>query len=186
MAASLTTKRLLLRPLVRDDLPHVLALAGDAAVAETTYSIPHPLSAADAETWIASAASDDPLIYAIVRSEDQVFIGAIALTFDEDDKTHAELGYWIGKTHWKQGYATEAVRRLLRLAFGEMKLVSIAAEVFTGNEASMRVLAKTGFHEVGRARRFAPARGGERDVVLLAATRATFAQAALSQAVGRT
>jgi RimJ/RimL family protein N-acetyltransferase len=182
---TLTTERLILRPVARDDLPDVLALAGDAAVAETTGSIPHPLSGTDVEAWWTASSGDNPRVFAIVRAADKAFLGAITLTFSED-RTRAELGYWIGHPYWGQGYATEAVRRLLRFAFGELKLGSVEAEVFTGNDASMRVLAKTGFREVGSATRHAPVRGGDREVVLFTATRASFAQAALSQAVGRT
>lgn len=183
--AELTTERLILRPVVRGDLPHVMRLAGDAAVAETTGSIPHPLSAAKAEAWLAACARDDEKVLAIVRAADKAFLGTIALTLDESGQS-ARLGYWLGRDHWGQGYATEAVRRVLRLAFGEMKLREIQAGVFPGNAASMRVLAKTGFGEVGPAQHPAPARGGgTREVVVFVATRASFAQAALSQAVGR-
>lgn len=180
----LTTQRLILRPVAREDQAEVLALAGEAAVAETTCSIPHPLSAADVEAWIASAKEDNPLVFAITRAADKMFLGAISLTIG-DDHRHAELGYWIGTPYWRQGYATEAVRRVLRYGFGELKLAAIDAEVFVGNHASMRVLQKTGFGEVGHAERFAPAREGEREVMMFTATRASFAQAALSQAVGR-
>jgi ribosomal-protein-alanine N-acetyltransferase len=181
----LTTERLILRPVVRDDLPDVLALAGDAAVAEMTGSIRHPLSAADVQAWLEDGQRDDQNVFAIVRAADKVFLGAIGLMLAKDDRP-ANLGYWLGRAHWGQGYATEAVRRVLRLAFGEMKLREIEAGVFPGNTASMQVLAKTGFREVGPAQRPAPARGpGERDVLLFIATRASFAQAALSQAVGR-
>lgn len=181
----LTTERLVLRPVVRDDLPAVLALAGDAAVAEMTCSIPHPLSAEDAEAWLVSCTREDQRAFAIVRAADKVFLGAITLALGKDDQP-AQLGYWIGRPYWGQGYATEAVRRLLRFAFGERKLGSVEAAVFPGNDASVRVLVKTGFREVGHAKRLAPARGRERELILFVATRASFAQAALSQAVGRT
>ena len=180
--AELITQRLILRPVVRSDLPDILTLAGDAAVAEMTGGISHPLSAADVEAWLESCGSDDQH-FAMTRAADQAFLGVVGLSLPQDRQPY--LGYWLGRGHWGQGYATEAVRRVLRYAFGEMKLSEIEAGVFPGNDASVRVLTKTGFREQGRAVRPAPARGGDREVLLFVATRASFAQAALSQAVGR-
>jgi RimJ/RimL family protein N-acetyltransferase len=80
---------------------------------------------------------------------------------------------------------TEAVRRVVRHAFGDLKLTAIEAGVLPGNERSVGVLIKSGFDVEGRATRPAPARGGDREVLLFEATRASFARAALSQAVGR-
>ncbi len=181
----LTTPRLILRPVARDDLPRILALAGDAAVAEMTGAIPHPLTAADVEPRFASGQTDGHT-FAITRQDDLEFLGMVSLALAKESGRLPRLGYWIGRPYWGQGYATEAVRRVLRFAFGEMKLSEIEAGVFPGNDASMKVLTKTGFRETGRVMRPAPARGGGREVALFVATRASFAQAVLSQAVGRT
>lgn len=182
--AELTTQRLILRPVVRSDLPDILTLAGEAAVAETTAAIPHPLSEADVEEWLISTTPRDRRAYAVLRAEDQVFIGVLDLTIGGHSGP-AHIAFWIGRPYWRQGYATEAVRRLLRFLFGERKLASVNAESFPENDAAIRVLGKVGFRALNRTMRDAPGRGGKRDVVIFAATRASFAQAALSQAVGR-
>jgi [ribosomal protein S5]-alanine N-acetyltransferase len=51
------TTRLVLRPLQVDDAPAVARLAGRREIADTTISIPHPLSEAQARTWIATHAA---------------------------------------------------------------------------------------------------------------------------------
>ena len=50
----------------------------------------------------------------------------------------------------------------------------------------MRVLTKTGFNKTGTSINPAPARGGDREVVVYQVTRADFARAVLAAAVGRT
>ncbi len=183
--AELTTERLILRPVVRGDMRQFMALASVRDVAEMTLDLPHPLSKADGEGWLVASQRDDDRVFAIVRSDDKTFLGSITLTVSESGQS-AQTTFWLGRAHWGHGYATEAVRRVMLLAFGQMKLGSVKAEVLAGNEAAMRVLEKTGFREEGTAMRSLPARGkDEREVVLFTATRASFAQTVLSQAVGR-
>lgn len=186
--AELATERLVLRPVAREDIPRIVALAGDARVAERTGNVPHPLSRPQVEAWMATLtlSPDAPgeHAFAIDRKEDNEFLGVVSLVRSKDEPS-AELGYWVGVPHWGQGYASEAVRRIARAAFGEFGLKRIGAHVFTDNERSVGVLIKAGFDVEGRTTRPAPARGGDREVLVFQATRASFARAALGQAVGR-
>jgi RimJ/RimL family protein N-acetyltransferase len=61
------------------------------------------------------------------------------------NKHSCELGYWLGKKYWGKGFATEAVGRLLELGFDELNLNEIYAAYKVGNEASKKVLEKSGF-----------------------------------------
>ncbi len=181
----LATERLALRPITRLDVPLIVALAGDAEVAEQTTSIPHPLTANHVKEWLSAQMSEGELTFAIRRKADQSFIGVVGLIMGGHKS--AEIGYWIGRTFWGNGYATEAVRRVLRHGFGPpLGLRHVEASVFPDNEASMRVLDKTGFDRAGLSSNPAPARGGDRDVVVYTISRAEFARAALSAAAGRT
>ena len=84
---ALTTERLVLRPVVRDDLRDFLTLAGEAAVAEMTCSLAHPLTAADAEAWLVSCTREDQRVFAIARAADKVFLGVMTLMLGGDDRT---------------------------------------------------------------------------------------------------
>ena len=62
------------------------------------------------------------------------------------DQQHAraEMGYWIGKPYWNNGYCTEAAEAVLRYGFTELGLNRIYAHHFGRNPASGRVMEKIG------------------------------------------
>ena len=61
-----------------------------------------------------------------------------------------EVGYFLKRSAWGKGYATEVCRRLLRFAFEETPLQEVVATFEDGNEASQRVLSKAGLTSRGR------------------------------------
>jgi ribosomal-protein-alanine N-acetyltransferase len=61
----------------------------------------------------------------------------------------AEIGYSVLPQFQRQGYATEMVHGLVRWAMGQPGVVRIVAETEWANPASVRVLSKLGFAEVG-------------------------------------
>jgi RimJ/RimL family protein N-acetyltransferase/mannose-6-phosphate isomerase-like protein (cupin superfamily) len=149
---TLETARVVLRPFSAADAAEVMRLAGDRAVADTTLHIPHPYQAGMAEEWIAThqAAFDreQGVTLAITRKPDGALVGAISLMGMA--KGHqAELGYWIGKPFWSQGYCTEAAQALLRYAFTDLGLVRVHAGHLARNPASGRVMQKIGMHKEG-------------------------------------
>jgi RimJ/RimL family protein N-acetyltransferase len=160
-APVLDSERLRLRPVRRDDLPAVVELAGDRQVAEWTARIPHPYTLADAEAWYAActdtSAGRAELVLAIERRRDGAFIGAIDLVIGPAEAP-AELGFWLGRPYWNQGYMTEAVRRLIAYAFDELALPAVRACAFLGNAASARVQEKVGMRFVSHGAQAAPAR----------------------------
>ena len=62
----------------------------------------------------------------------------------------AELGYRIGAAFAGRGLATDAVRRVCRLAADAYALDRLRASVDHGNHASRAVLLRNGFREAGR------------------------------------
>jgi len=144
---TLYTARLRLRPFSLDDAPIVQVLAGHPDVARTTLAIPHPYPDGAAEAWIASHAAQfeqgTAVHFAIERSSDGAVIGAIGLGL-EREHARAELGYWVGKPYWGQGYCTEAAQAVVHYGFVSLDLNRIYAHHFTTNPASGRVLQKIG------------------------------------------
>ncbi len=60
-----------------------------------------------------------------------------------------EIGYYLKRSAWGFGYATEACRRLLRFAFQETPLKEVVATFHKQNLASRKVLEKAGFIDRG-------------------------------------
>ena len=98
----LTTMRLTLRPFTFADAPAFEGLAGDWDVARMTSDIPHPLDADRARHWLQPATGEQR--FAICRKG--VLIGG-AGTFRRESGV-GELGFWLGRAWWGQGFATEA------------------------------------------------------------------------------
>jgi len=148
---NIQTARLLLRPLKLSDAPDIQLLAGDRDVASTTRNIEHPYENGMAEKWIKSCQeksdAGELINFAITLHSGGSFLGAIELHPDKGARD-AELGYWVGKPYWNQGYATEAVEAVIRHGLVELKLDRVYAAHFTRNPASGRVMQKAGMlHE---------------------------------------
>lgn len=149
----LTTKRLTLRSFTLDDALRVQELAGDRDLASTTLNLPHPYEDGMAEQWIGSHReqfeSGQAAIYAIVLSSEDLLVGAMSLMKINQRHQRAEIGYWIGKSYWNQGYCTEAAHAVLRYAFDVLELNRVHAYHFSRNPASGRVMHKIGVTHEG-------------------------------------
>ena len=152
---TLTTERLVLRPFGLNDAPAVRRMAGDRAVADTTERIPHPYEDGMAEPWIATHAErfrqHQGCEFAVVLKETSELIGAIGLTLSMAH-LRGELGYWIGKPFWGQGYCTEAARAIMDFGFNTIGLHRIQDRHMSRNPASGRVMLKLGMQHEGRLR----------------------------------
>ena len=144
---TIETERLVLRPFTLKDAADVQRLAGDRDIASTTLRIPHPYEDGMAQQWIGTHQEQfekgQQHQFAITLQLDGTLIGGLGLVTDQ---THAlgELGYWIGKPYWNQGYATEAAARVLRYGFEVLSLNRIFAAHYTRNPASGRIMEKIG------------------------------------------
>ena len=149
------TERLTLRPFGLHDAAEVQRLAGDRAIADTTLNIPHPYKDGMAEEWISkhqdAFTKGQGVTFAVVRKSDGSLTGAISLMGVA--KGHqAELGYWIGKPYWNQGFCTEVGEAVLRYAFTELALLRVHGSHFARNPASGRVMRKLSMRHEGTRR----------------------------------
>lgn len=72
-------------------------------------------------------------------------IGSCGVRRENVDALAADIGYELNPDHWGQGYATEAVGRLVAFAFDEVGITELTARVVDTNERSLRVLERLGF-----------------------------------------
>jgi RimJ/RimL family protein N-acetyltransferase len=131
-------------------------LLNDRRVHRGTLRLPYPYAEKDARAWIRRARRDRKagrsLGLSIVRRSDGELLGGVGLYQLEAGAARAEVGYWLGREHWGHGYATEAVKAILRVAFRELGLHRIEARVYPWNVASSRVVRRCGFRYEGRLR----------------------------------
>ena len=138
------TERLVLRPWREEDAADLYRYASDPEVGPAAGWKPHE-SEADSlnvlheilindRTWAVTIAPSERAVGSI-----GVFPGRAA-----GQNGEWEIGYWIAKPFWCNGYAPEAVRALLSLyfAFGAERIWCAHAE---GNDTSRRVIEKCGF-----------------------------------------
>jgi ribosomal-protein-alanine N-acetyltransferase len=149
---TLQTKRLCLRPFELTDGEDVRRLAGDRAIADTTLQIPHPYEVGMAEEWILARGpkfeAGEEVVFAVILCETGELIGAMGLVI-EGKFRRAELGYWIGRPYWGNGYCTEAGLAILEYGFQSLNLNRIHAYHFKRNPASGRVMRKLGMKHEG-------------------------------------
>jgi RimJ/RimL family protein N-acetyltransferase len=154
------TDRLILRPPVSGDVAAITGLAGDYGIASMTTRMPHPYAEADARQFVQLVARQDGARERtfVVERVGAGLIGAIG--FHRTPFGPLELGYWIGRPHWGQGYATEAVAGALHWVSADWGRKAIASGHFADNARSASVLIKSGFLYTGEVQmRHSRARG---------------------------
>jgi len=80
---------------------------------------------------------------------------------DQARGVHADLGWALHAEYAGHGYATEAVRELLRLCFAELGLRRVTANCFANNVASWRLMERVGMRRELYAVRESLHRSGE-------------------------
>jgi ribosomal-protein-alanine N-acetyltransferase len=66
----------------------------------------------------------------------------------------AEISYALFPEHWGNGFAGEAVSKVISYGFKELGLMRIGAVVFVENRASNKLLTKLGFIKEGVLRNY--------------------------------
>jgi ribosomal-protein-alanine N-acetyltransferase len=151
---TIITERLLLTPFEISDAINVQRLAGDREIANTTLNIPHPYEDGMAEKWISSHKkwfdNNKQAVFAI-KFPSYELVGAIGLVLNIEH-LRGELGYWIGKQFWNNGYCSEAAFAIIKFGFEQLQLNKIHSMHLTRNPASGKVLQKVGLKHEGTRR----------------------------------
>lgn len=156
--ARLETERLILRQPTLDDAPDIQRYANHPEVARNTLSLPHPYPEGAAEEFLRQVVlpgweQGTDFVFAITRRDDGAFMGVMGV-HPQPQHHRAEVGYWVGAPFWSQGYATEALRRVIQFGFEELVLNRMHASYFTFNPASRRVMDKAGMTFEGVLREY--------------------------------
>jgi [ribosomal protein S5]-alanine N-acetyltransferase len=152
---TLSTTRLLLRPLQEADASALLDIFSDPAVMR--YWTTQPWKSIDQATAmidrdIMSMASGAYLRLGIERKADGVLIGMCTLFAISEQCRCAEVGYAMASHAWGNAFMNEALRALLSYGFTQLKLNRIEADIDPRNAASARSLERLGFTKEGHLR----------------------------------
>ena len=105
--------------------------------------------------------------WGIADAADRV-VGTTTLLHVSDKHARAEIGFALGREHWRKGYASDAVVTLIRFCFEELRLHRIEADADPRNDRSLRLLEKLGFRREGLLRQRYRINGEMQDAVFLA------------------
>ena len=164
----LFTERLYLRRPVEADASSVISIAGDWEVARRLARIPHPYTESDFRFFMDRVVACEPTWGIVLRGTSEL-IGVIGLA-PHGESQSAELGFYVGRRYWGQGFATEAGRAIVRAALDVTGYARLTSGYHADNQASGRVLTKLGFKLIGCSNRPCLAEGTDKpsiDVELL-------------------
>lgn len=167
MIPRLTTERLVLRAPALDDAAAVAAGLNDFEVVRWLTPLPYPYGLADALAWLRrlEAPRPDRAVFALELAG-KGLIGVVSIV--------DELGYWLARPYWGQGYGIEAVRALLAWHFGSTSATEVPSGAHQDNVRSLGLLAKLGFVVTGTSWRFVQSQQREVEHIEMRLTRTAF------------
>jgi RimJ/RimL family protein N-acetyltransferase len=141
----LTTARLTLRTFRRDDLPLYAALNRDP---EVVRYLGGPLSREDSDgiaEWAQERHALEGIgLLAVERRSDGAFLGMCGLHHQSSVPDEMEVAWRLARTHWGNGYATEAATAWLDQGFGSLGLEQVISLTDPPNLRSLAVMHRLG------------------------------------------
>lgn len=173
----LETERLIIRKYTLEDVDDYFAFASDAEVTRFLRWGPHPNRDYTLE-YIQGvldeyAAGKDSSWGIELRTEKRI-IGTMHIMHLDLYHRKAHVGFALARVHWNNGYATEALGKVLEHCFAELSLNRIEAFCIPENRAAVRVLEKAGMQSEGVLRQYQCQKGECRDFELFSILRSDY------------
>lgn len=99
-------------------------------------------------------------VFGVFSKRSGAFLGQVDIFTINRQLRWGNLGYHIQNQYWGKGYAVEAGRLALKLAFGPLGFHRMEAAMELKNKASARVAQKLGMEYEGKREKFFPDNGG--------------------------
>ena len=133
-----------LRNFAESDVETLARQANNPNVAKyLPETFPSPYTKIDAEQWITTGCKKGITKVIEYQNNFAGSVGATALTGEH--RFSATIGYWIAEEYWGKGIASKALKMLTDEIFATTDIVRLAAQVYSPNIASMKVLEKSGY-----------------------------------------
>ncbi|MEU9449445.1 GNAT family N-acetyltransferase [Streptomyces sp. NPDC048277] len=145
---SISTERLVLRPLDEDDVPALAEMMNDEQVGAWT-SVPQPYTERDARAWItgtapAERAEGRGIVLAVTEFLTQRLVGMVHLRNTDWRVRASEITYIVAPWARGEGYATEAALATAQWLFHDQKFERMELRTAADNTASQQVAQKIG------------------------------------------
>jgi RimJ/RimL family protein N-acetyltransferase len=144
------TRRLLLRPWQKSDLPIFAEQNADPLVMQFITGV---LTREESDAYVERAerhlAENGFCKWAVEAPGVSPFIGAVGLTrvkFEASFTPAVEVAWRVNRRYWGQGYATEAAAAAIADGFDRVGLKEIVAMTALGNTAPVRVMERIGMN----------------------------------------
>ncbi len=141
------TPNVRIEPLEMKHAPFIQRYASDADVAAMA-NLPRPYPENGGEEFVRydQDRREKGVSFTYAAMDEASFVGVCGVATNKPGREgQPEIGYWIGKPFWGQGYGTAAARAVLSRVFSEQDWPFVAARSLTHNPASIRILEKCGF-----------------------------------------
>lgn len=147
---TLETARLLLRPISVNDAKALFEYRSDRAT--NTYQGWIPENLDEVQTFIGNTSKqinvpDTWFQFVILEKQTQKLIGDLGIHFFGAENKQVELGCTLGKDFHKNGYATEAVKRVIDYLFKELHKHRITTSIDPENRRSIQLVERIGFRK---------------------------------------
>jgi RimJ/RimL family protein N-acetyltransferase len=154
-AYPIRTERLLLRPLTADDTGGLLAYRSLPEVCRYVPFEPMTREVINerlATHWARTTVTDEGqgLSLGVELAATVDLVGDVLLYWQSREHRGGEIGYVFHPGHAGHGYATEAARAMLALAFDGLGLHRVMARLDERNDASAGVARRLGMRQEGR------------------------------------
>lgn len=174
-------QRVRLRAIEPGDWEAFHANDADTEAARSSYHIPPPRSAGASRAWAERESADpesDNARFAI-ETLDGMLVGTLNVFGCAPRNGTFSYGVAIFRPHWRQGYAREAIRLVLRYYFRELRYQKVTASVYDFNEPSLALHRAMGFTQEGRLRCMGFGAGRYYDEIIFGMTREEFDAASI-------
>lgn len=148
---TLTTDRMIMRKMLVSDYKDMFDYSSRPETSRYLLWTPHdsPKFSKRYLSYLQGQYRDENFYdFALEDKATKKMIGTCGFTSFDLENNAAEVGYVLHPDFWGKGLAAEALQRLMRFGFTELRLHRLVAKIIDENEASKRVAEKCGFrHE---------------------------------------
>lgn len=151
-----TPPKIRLRAIEADDLPQLRDWRNALLEAGTVRQWRYLNLREQQAWWERTTDGKEHIMLAVENGADWRLIGVAGLCYWDPVRQHAEASLYLGDARLRGlGFGEAMLTALCDYGFGKLALRRIWAEIFAGNEASLRLFEKVGFRREGTLREHA-------------------------------